>query len=188
MPDKTTNIFTKVNQIKIDLQSASLKKTGKNKHSGFEYYELSDLQPEITRLCAKYGVFMQVTFSQDYASLALIDVDDPEQQIVFDSPMKEINIAGCNPIQSLGGVETYQRRYLLLVAFDITEPDTFDAIAGSSANEQDKITSEQAAWLKEHCDVDAMLKHLGKPSITSLTKMEANALIEAKKRQLAKSV
>lgn len=179
-----SNIYKKMNQVKLDFNKSNVKKTGVNKHSGFKYYELADIQPILTELCDKYNLYQQVTFAHEYATLTIIDIDNPNSVIVFSSPMREISIAGCNAIQSLGGVETYQRRYLLLTAFDITEPDLFDAQAGTPDNVEDKITSEQVQWIKANIDVAKLLQHLQKPSILALTKVEANSVIAAKKRQL----
>jgi hypothetical protein len=47
--------------------------------------------------------------------------------------MKELDIKGANAMQSLGGIETYQRRYLYMSALDITENDMFDASSGSGS-------------------------------------------------------
>lgn len=182
----TKNLFSKMNDVKKDFLAANVKKTGKNKHSGFEYYELSDLQPVLTDLCAKHNIYQHITFTADLAIMTVINIDNPQERIEFTSPMREISIAGCNAIQSLGGVETYQRRYLLLTAYDITEPDLFDATAGTPANREDGITSEQIQWIKDHCDVAAMLAHFNKPNLLQLSRVEANAVITAKKRQLEK--
>ena len=181
------NIYSKLNKIKLEFNARNVKKSGNNKHSGFDYYELSDIQPVLTELCDKYNVYQYISFDDTVASLILVNVDEPEQRVVFTSPMREISIPGANAIQSLGGIETYQRRYLLLMAFDITEPDLFDATAGTPGNKEEGITSEQVQWIKDNIDVPAMLTHLGVPSILSLTKVQANAVIQAKKRQLEKA-
>lgn len=181
------NIYSKLNKIKLEFNARNVKKSGKNKHSGFDYYELSDIQPVLTEICDKYNVYQFISFDDTIASLVLVNVDDPEQRVVFTSPMREISIPGANAIQSLGGIETYQRRYLLLMAFDITEPDLFDATAGTLGNREEGITSEQVQWIKENIDVPAMLSHLGVQSILSLTKVQANAVIQAKKRQMEKN-
>ena len=59
-----------------------------------------------------------------------------QEQLIYQSPMKELSLKGCNDIQALGGVETYSRRYLYLTAFDIIENDMFDAKSGTNDNEE----------------------------------------------------
>jgi hypothetical protein len=41
--------------------------------------------------------------------------------------MAEANLKGTHPIQNLGAVETYQRRYLWMTAMEIVEHDILDA-------------------------------------------------------------
>ncbi len=47
--------------------------------------------------------------------------------------MAEANLKGCYPIQNLGAVETYSRRYLYVTALEIVEHDALDATTGSEA-------------------------------------------------------
>jgi hypothetical protein len=61
--------------------------------------------------------------------LEISNVENSEESVFYTSPMRELELKGCNQIQALGGVETYQRRYLYLNAFDLVENDTFDAVS-----------------------------------------------------------
>ena len=80
------NIYSKLNKIKLEFNARNVKKSGKNKHSGFDYYELSDIQPVLTELCDKYNVYQYISFDDTVASLILVNVDEPEQRVVFTSP------------------------------------------------------------------------------------------------------
>ena len=124
------NIFEKINKVKYGILSAKLKKSGYNKFSNFNYYELADITPTIIALCNENKLMTQFTFDNDYARLIIIDVEKPMDVLAYTSPMKELQIKGANEIQALGGVETYQRRYLYMMAFDIIEADMFDATSG----------------------------------------------------------
>ena len=124
------NIYEKINKIKEDILKANLKKSGVNKFSNFNYYELADITPKIITLCNQYKVMTHFTFDKEYAKLTIINVEDPQEAIYYFSPMKDLTIKGANDIQALGGTETYQRRYLYLMAFDIIENDMFDATSG----------------------------------------------------------
>ena len=46
--------------------------------------------------------------------------------------MSELTLKGAHPIQNLGAIETYKRRYLYLTAYEIVESDYLDAIQGKS--------------------------------------------------------
>lgn len=124
------NLFEKIGIIKEEILKANLKKSGFNKFSNFSYYELADITPTIVMLCNKYKVMTQFTFDKDYARLLIIDIEKPMELLSYTSPMKDLTIKGANEIQALGGTETYQRRYLYMMAFDIIENDMFDAISG----------------------------------------------------------
>ena len=128
------NLFTKLQAIKVELLNSNIKKSGNNKFSKYEYYELSDFLPSITQLCSKYGVFTTVSFSNDLATLTAINCENTAETYSITSPMRDVELSSCNAIQSLGGVETYQRRYLYMSMFDITEPDQFDGNTGNNAN------------------------------------------------------
>ena len=56
-----------------------------------------------------------------------VDVDNPESMITINSPMAEAALKGCHPIQNLGAVETYTRRYLWVTALELVEHDAIDA-------------------------------------------------------------
>lgn len=124
------NIYEKINKVKYGILSAKLKKSGYNKFSNFNYYELADITPTIITLCNENKLMTQFTFDNDYARLIIIDVEKPMDVLAYTSPMKELQIKGANEIQALGGIETYQRRYLYMMAFDIIEADMFDATSG----------------------------------------------------------
>ena len=121
----------------------NLKKSGKNKYAGFTYYELGDFLPAINEICNKIGLCPIINFDEQYATMKIYDCDNADIYIEFTSPMKEIEQKGCNPIQSLGGVETYSRRYLYLTAFEIVENDFYDGISGSETKEKNNNVSRE---------------------------------------------
>lgn len=120
------NIYEKTQQVKKDLITLNLKKTGCNKFAGYTYYELADFIPAIVDLCVKHKLFTQVTFDENLAYLNIFNSEKPDEALTYTSPMRALELKGCNAVQALGGVETYQRRYLYMAAFDIVEADMFD--------------------------------------------------------------
>jgi hypothetical protein len=111
---------------RVQLQSIKLKKSGQNKFAGYSYFELGDFLPEIQNIFNNLGLCGVVSYDRDVASLTITDVDDGTV-IVITSPMAEANLKGTHPIQNLGAVETYQRRYLWMTAMEIVEHDILDA-------------------------------------------------------------
>jgi hypothetical protein len=129
-------------QARVELQAMPLKKSGHNKFAGYNYFELGDFLPQVNAIFHRLGLCSVVSFDAEYASLTITDVDDGTM-IVITSPMVEANMKGASPIQSLGGCQTYQRRYLYLCATDLVEGDSFDAAAPTK--EQVIITPTQGA-------------------------------------------
>jgi len=127
------NIYEKLQKARVELQSTKIKKSGENKFAKYNYYELADFLPKINELCEKYLLLPVVMFDSDVASLTVYDAEKPGDQIVFTSPMAGADLKGCHPIQNMGAVETYQRRYLYMTAFEIVEHDALDATAGAES-------------------------------------------------------
>jgi len=127
------NIYEKMNQLKEQFAQTELKKSGKNKFSGFEYFELKDIIPTILKLEKEIGLYSLVTFDKDNATLKFYDTEKPtaSEFIVTQVPMiTDFEMAKANKVQSMGAVVTYFRRYLYVTALDIVENDVFDAISG----------------------------------------------------------
>lgn len=124
------NIFEKLQKMRVDLQNMNIKKSGENKFAGYKYYELGDILPPINKLMLENSVTAIVTFGNELAELTLVNAEKPEELITFCSPMATASLKGAHDIQNLGAVETYQRRYLYMAAFEIVESDFFDATQG----------------------------------------------------------
>jgi hypothetical protein len=125
------NIYKKLQAARIKLQQTELRKSGKNKFAGYEYFELSDFLPAIQRICNEVGLCGVVCYDEANAHLTIYDTDG-EGTIVFSSPMSSAELKGCHPVQNLGAVQTYLRRYLYTAAFELVEHDALDATTGST--------------------------------------------------------
>ncbi|NLZ46695.1 MAG: recombinase [Clostridiales bacterium] len=139
------NVYEKLQKCRVELQNKSLKKSGNNKFAGYKYFELQDFLPEVNKLCLENKLFTQTSFTHDLATLSIINSEDPSEVIIFTSPQAEANLKGCHAIQNIGAVETYQRRYLLMLAFEIVEADNLDATTGADTqkdNMQKQVLSD----------------------------------------------
>ena len=123
------SVHKKLMQARIELQGTQLKKSGLNKFAGYSYFELGDFLPTIQAIFNRIGLCGVVSYSSEYAQLCITDVEDGTA-LVITSPMAEANLKGTHPIQNLGAVETYQRRYLWMTAMEIVEHDILDASTG----------------------------------------------------------
>jgi len=152
-------VHKKLMEARIALQAAPLKKSGHNKFAGYQYFELGDFLPTINTIFHKLGLCSVISFDKDLATMCITDTDDGSQ-IVLTSPMAEANLKGCHPIQNLGAVETYTRRYLYVSALEICEHDALDSSAPLKEDKQapvitptqgamDNIPIEELRYLEE---------------------------------------
>ena len=147
----------KLMEARILLQQAPLKKSGHNKFAGYSYFELGDFLPTINSIFYKTGLCGVVSFGKELATLTITDTEDGSE-IVLTSPMAEANLKGCHPIQNLGAVETYTRRYLWVSAMEIVEHDALDSsaplkedkvIISPTQGAMDNIPPEEVQYLQE---------------------------------------
>lgn len=120
------SVHKKLMEARVKLQGTQLKKSGLNKFAGYTYFELGDFLPDIQSIFQQIGLSGVVSYTNEYASLTITDVEDGTN-IVITSPMAEAQLKGAHPIQNMGAVETYQRRYLWMTAMEIVEHDVLDA-------------------------------------------------------------
>ena len=124
------NIHRRILNISAKFKNSKIKKSGYNKFSGFNYFELSDIQPVLIDLMLEEGVGAIYSIDEKVAEATFINLDDPKDRATFKVPMGEANLKGTQDMQNKGACITYARRYLLLLAFNIVEPDQLDAVSG----------------------------------------------------------
>lgn len=148
MNQKTLN--EAIASIRVKLQKADLRKTGKNKFAGFEYFELADFLPTLNELMEKEGVNDLFTIEENKAILTLIKGEEKQSYmipfIMFETPLNIKGAKSMQDIQYLGALNTYYKRYLYLNAFGITDGDVIDAldVEGNGAKKAPAQASAQA--------------------------------------------
>ena len=120
------SVHKKLMQARVKLQATEMKKSGQNKFAGYSYFELADFIPHVQTIFNEIGLCGVVSFDNTYASLTITDVENGTV-IVVTSPMAEANLKGAHPIQNLGAVLSYQRRYLWMAAMELVEGDAIDS-------------------------------------------------------------
>ena len=134
------NVYQKLLEARVLFMEEDVKKSGKNMKMSYKYFELQDIVPVATPIFQKVGLLPVVTFDDSAAVMTIFNVDNPGEFVIFTSPMRDIepiisNKTGgevTNAIQRLGSVETYQRRYLYMVALDIVESDSIEPRTGDN--------------------------------------------------------
>lgn len=173
------NLYEKLQECRVELQKMNLKKTGENKFAGFKYYELADFLPTVNELFLKHKLSSNFSIvNNEQAILEIRNIEKLDEVIDFTSPIAEANIKGCTPVQSLGGVHTYLKRYLYINALEIVENDMFDSKVGDMEVEKSKpMTAEQKELLNSLSTEDKK-KIIAKFGTTDLTFKQASEILK----------
>lgn len=142
-----TNIYKKLQQARVDLQEADIKKTGYNKYSNYNYFELSDFLPHINRIALNNGLANIFQYDMNYSTLTVVDLDNPDATITFGTPIEIPQLKGCSSMQNIGGTQSYARRYLYMMAYEIAENDAIDGGEVDTEAEEGKKKINKASVL-----------------------------------------
>jgi hypothetical protein len=124
---KNLNVFQKLLQARKMFLEEGVSKSGKNPTIKYLYFELDDIVPTATKIFSEVGLIGLVSFSEEQATMTLVNTDNPEETILFTTPMRyPSENKAVNPVQALGAAQTYLRRYLYMVTLDICEADSIE--------------------------------------------------------------
>jgi hypothetical protein len=123
----TMNVYQRLNAAREAFHSQELRKSGHNKFAGYQYFELGDFVVPALAIFKHVGLTSVISFGADQAVMRIVNTEKPEDFIEITSPMSEANLKGCHPVQNLGAVQTYTRRYLWVAALEIVEHDAIDS-------------------------------------------------------------
>ena len=124
------NVYQKLNLAREVFHQQKLKKSGLNKFAGYQYFELGDFIIPALEIFKDVGLTSVISFGKETADMRIFNTDKPDEVIVIESPMSEAALKGCHPVQNLGAVQTYIRRYLWTTALELVEHDALDATTG----------------------------------------------------------
>lgn len=190
-PPRKKGLFEKIQAVRVGLQDMEIKKSGKmNGRDNKLYLELADFIHPLNQLMLAERFTAIVNFTPENATLTAYDFDS-EQTFTITSPMREAKVQGCNDMQNLGAVETYQRRYLYMAMFDIAESDMLDGGTGDNGKPKadkpiEKPTPEQ---LKEAQELKLDLNKVAaywKKSVDEISKEDLAKSIQMQKDAIAK--
>lgn len=136
MSDDTRNIYQRLQHARLDLQATKLKKSGRNNHAKYDYFELADFLPTVQMLLHKHGLCGVMTFTAETATLRIIEMAAAGDYVIFSCPMSTAKLPACHEVQNLGAVITYIRRYLYTVAMEIVEHDAIEQLTAAPAPKQ----------------------------------------------------
>jgi hypothetical protein len=193
-------VYEKLQKARIKLQNTALKKSGYNRFAEYKYFELGDFLPAIQSIFSELKLCPVVSFGTELATLRIIDTENGGC-ITFTSPMAQANLKGCHPIQNLGAVETYSRRYLYVTALEIVEHDaidssepvsakpiTVDVFQSMSAEDQEVIRSigVDAISLLAKNDIQGAVDYINELGLDADSKTALWSLFDSKQRSAIK--
>lgn len=188
-PARKKGLFEKIQAVRVGLQDEEIKKSGKmNGRTEKPYLELADFIHSLNRLMLAERFTAIVNFTPETATLTAYDFDS-DQTFAITSPMREAKVQGCNEMQNLGAVETYQRRYLYMAMFDIAESDILDGGTGNKNNADKPIEKPTTEQLKEAQELKLDLNKVAaywKKSVDEISKEDLAASIKMQKDAIAK--
>lgn len=187
--------------IRVKLQNAKLKKSGKNKFAGFDYFELADFLPKLNELMLEEKIndrFSIINNNDGTMTASLLLIKGGENQVytmpfvLFDTPTNRredrdtgevYEVKSMQDIQYLGALNTYYKRYLYLNAFGITDGEVIDSMNNEelepAPKEERKATEGQLAILNKLSDENKnkVCEKYNIASLEELTLKQASGLI-----------
>ena len=154
------NIYEKINAVRMALLKSGIAKEKSGNNNYYKYIDLPQIEGIITEECNKVGLITIVNFPDGHATITAIDLESPmqnpaEPMYVVQTPSRVtitipcessmVDIKGSQPIQKVGGMMTYMRRYLYMTLFAISEHDAVEGVgklAQETASDMEEMESE----------------------------------------------
>lgn len=159
------NLKQKLQEARMLLKEENLTKSGKNSFLGNSYYQLTDIQPAITKVCNEVRICPVISFNTESAVMTIMDFDT-DDTITITTPMAElVKDAKKSAMQELMSYQTYARRSLYLSVFEIVEDDgesqTDDIERHSVLMVKTRIERTMTQLLQKGMDFDDVVKQIG---------------------------
>lgn len=200
--NKTLNIYQKMQSVKCELQKSVDGKSGKNAFAKFSYLQLTDFLPKLNELNNQYGLFthfhIDTSYNQDgvkieKAVLKIVDMDNVNSGLTYESETADAIVKGATAIQNLGSLHTYMRRYLYVEAYDLAVEDDLDKRSGMTgegslvADTGKKLASKAQVGILRKADqerVQKMMQYYKVEKLEDLTIQQASQAIEQLKKPI----
>lgn len=147
-------LYEKLALARKRFKELKVRKGGRNEFQKYSYFELTDILNAVTDINEELKLCTVELVDSEKATLRIVDAESPKDSCDFTVPMSEANLKGCHPVQSLGAVITYLRRYLYQNAYSVAEPDQIDCL------DQRQTERDSAESVKEDRSVLAKTKEL----------------------------
>ena len=195
---KEMNIYEKMSNTRLFMQEEGIKKLGKNTFAKYDYYKLADINTVMNKGLQKFRLFTQIEVQTQIAILEIVNVDNPQEKVMYSMPFIEAEMKSASKIQSWGSSVSYLSRYLILEAFQIGEAEvdvdsTEESEARAEAQKEPKklsLKEEVVALCREKASenrtaVNSIVKKYNNNSI-AVSKIEDEEILRQIKEEIEK--
>ena len=195
---KEMNIYEKMSNTRLFMQEEGIKKLGKNTFAKYDYYKLADINTVMNKGFQKFRLFTQIEVQTQIAILEIVNVDNPQEKVMYSMPFIEAEMKSASKIQSWGSSVSYLSRYLILEAFQIGEAEvdvdsTEESEARAEAQKEPKklsLKEEVVALCREKASenrtaVNSIVKKYNNNSI-AVSKIEDEEILKQIKEEIEK--
>lgn len=175
------SFFMRLADLKADLATQPIKKSGYNNHLRYNYFQLSDFEPVLATLGAKYGIFHYFSFPVEHVELHVCDAFSDKEIVTCCGYAQNASGKNIHNIQDEGAVQTYSRRYLLMAFYGITDGDLLEMINGMNSDlvsKEEDIPNTEPATAKSPKPKAMVTAQSPKPAPATSTKTPEQADIE----------
>lgn len=141
----------------MEIQKNDIKKSGTNKFAKYDYYTLKDILPAINKADKNNKICSVFNIKKEYdengkvtdktAVLTVFNSEDVDDFIEFETEYIKATLKGSTDIQCLGGTISYIWRYLLLIAYNISDGD--DIVDATQPTIKNIVSFQQIKDIKE---------------------------------------
>ena len=195
---KEMNIYEKMSNTRLFMQEEGIKKLGKNTFAKYDYYKLADINTVMNKGLQKFRLFTQKKKQTQIAIIEIVNVDNPQEKVMYSMPFIEAEMKSASKIQSWGSSVSYLSRYLILEAFQIGEAEvdvdsTEESEARAEAQKEPKklsLKEEVVALCREKASenrtaVNSIVKKYNNNSI-AVSKIEDEEILKQIKEEIEK--
>ena len=172
------NIYEKLQQARVTLQKAGIKKSGYNPFAKFDYFELKDFLPKVNEIFLELKLFSKFDLLENEGILAIINTENPEENIIFTTPKAVIETRGQNGLQQIGTTHTDLKRYCYYNALEIIINDEIEPTIkkndnknnSTQQNKKDEPTEAEVEARRQN-GIKAVVKEINKLSTEKVDKL-----------------
>lgn len=119
------NIYEKLDKARSLVRTTKHKKAGRNTYSNYDYFTPEQVELIVAEVCEATKMLPVCNLKRNehglYQEMVLVDLENPEDRIVFQLATVMGSLKATNETQQMGGTDTYSERYIKMKVFQIKD-------------------------------------------------------------------